>query len=279
MNRSNDGTFFPRLLRVRRKVQETHDTFTLELAPDRKRDGRAFAPGQFNMLYVFGMGEAPISISSNPDTPHLLEHTTREVGNVTRAMRALAVGDVIGVRGPFGEPWPMEQCARRDVVLIAGGIGLAPLRAALYQLAAERGKYGKVVLLYGARTPEDILYHAQLEAWRAASSIEVFVTVDRALESWTGQVGVVTALIPRAPFDPSRTVALICGPEIMMRLAARDLAQRGVAPQNIYLSLERNMKCGIGHCGHCQYGPVFVCKDGPVFPYDRVRSLLTRAEI
>lgn len=274
-----NGLFFPRLLRVRRKVQETHDTFTLELAAARKCDGRPFAPGQFNMLYVFGVGEVPISISSDPGEPEALKHTTREVGNVTRAMRALEAGDMIGVRGPFGVPWPIAQCAGRDVVLIAGGIGLAPLRAALYRLAAERGKYGKVVLLYGTRTPNDILFKEELEAWRAAAGVEVRVTVDRSLDSWEGQVGVVTALIPRAPFDPARTVAMICGPEIMMRLAARELEQRGVRPRDIYLSLERNMKCGIGHCGHCQLGPVFVCKDGPVFAYDRIRPLLTRAEL
>jgi NAD(P)H-flavin reductase len=274
-----DGLFFPRLLRVRRKVQETHDTFTLELAAARKRDGRPFAPGQFNMLYVFGVGEVPISISSDPGEPEALKHTTREVGNVTRAMRALEAGAMIGVRGPFGVPWPIAQCAGRDVVLIAGGIGLAPLRSALYRLAAERGKYGKVVLLYGTRTPNDILFKEELEAWRAGAGVEVRVTVDRSLDSWEGQVGVVTALIPRAPFDPARTVAMICGPEIMMRLAARELEQRGVRPRDIYLSLERNMKCGIGHCGHCQCGPVFVCKDGPVFAYDRIRPLLTRAEL
>ena len=279
MIKTLNGNFFPRLLRVRRKVQETHDTFTLELAPDRKRDGRAFAPGQFNMLYVFGVGEVPISISSDPDSPELLKHTTREVGNVTRAMRALAAGDMIGVRGPFGEPWPIEQGVGHDVVLIAGGIGLAPLRAALYRLITGRERYGRLVLLYGTRTPHDILFSAELDMWRAGSRLEVYVTVDRALDSWPGQVGVVTSLISRAPFDPAHAMAMICGPEIMMRLAARELEQRGVAPQNIYLSLERNMKCGIGHCGHCQCGPVFVCRDGPVFSYDRIRPLLAKAEL
>jgi NAD(P)H-flavin reductase len=267
------------LLRVQRKVQETHDTFTLELAPSRKRKGQTFAPGQFNMLYVFGVGEAPISISSDPNTPETLMHTTREVGNVTQAMRRLRVGEMIGVRGPFGEPWPIEKCEGHDVVLIAGGIGLAPLRAALHQLTAKRAQYGKLVLLYGTRTSDDILFKEELNFWSSRSLVEVYVTVDRALDSWEGHVGVVTSLIPRAPFQPARTLAMICGPEIMMRLAARELEQRGVRPDNIYLSLERNMKCGIGHCGHCQCGPVFVCKDGPVFPYDRIRPLLARAEL
>lgn len=279
MNEKRNGIFFPRLFSVQSKVQETHDTFTLELAPVKKNGARPFAPGQFNMLYMYGVGEAPISISSDPSSPGLLKHTTREVGVVTRAMRRLSPGDTIGVRGPFGVPWPLGRCAGQDVVLIAGGIGLAPLRAALYRLAAEREKFGKLVLLYGTRTPNDILFKVELDAWSAGSTLETFITVDRALGSWKGHVGVVTSLIPRAPFSPARTLAMLCGPEIMMRAAARELEHRGVDPQNIYLSLERNMKCGLGHCGHCQLGPVFVCKDGPVFPYDRVRPLLGKAEL
>jgi len=269
----------PRLFRVRQRVRETHDTFTLEMEPTGGCNGLAFAPGQFNMLYVYGVGEVPISISSDPALPQAIRHTTREVGVVTRAMRQLTTGDRIGIRGPFGTSWPVEEAHGRDVVLVAGGIGLAPLRPALYHLIRFRERYGKLVLLYGTRTPSDILFRRDLERWRAKFDLEVHVTVDRAMGKWRGHVGVVTTLIPRAPFDPLDTVAMICGPEIMMRYTAAELEQRGVPPRNIHVSMERNMKCGIGQCGHCQCGSVFVCRDGPVFRYDQGRPLLNKSEL
>ena len=268
----------PERWRVRRIQKETHDTFTLELASGGE-EGGAFEPGQFNMLYVFGVGEVPLSISGERAAPRTIVHTVREVGTVTRAMRRLKRGDGIGVRGPFGRPWPLERAAGMDVVLVAGGIGLAPLRPALSALVQRRAGFGKVVLLYGARSPEDILYRRELERWRSAHDIEVGVTVDRAVGAWPGNVGVVTALIPRAPFDPARSVAMICGPEVMMRFTAEGLLKRGVLLENIYLSVERNMKCAIGLCGHCQFGPSFVCKDGPVYEYARVKRLLELREV
>jgi NAD(P)H-flavin reductase len=231
-----------------------------------------FAPGQFNMLYVFGIGEIAISICADP-RGKLLMHTTRVVGTVTKAMRRLRRGDMLGVRGPFGSCWPIEQAAGHDVVLIAGGIGLAPLRGALSQLLRRRNKPGKVVLLYGVRTPEDMLYRHELERWRS-SGLQIFATADRATGSWPGHVGVVTALIPRAPFDPVNTVAMVCGPEVMMRYTVLELQKRGISEKSIFLSMERNMKCAVGFCGHCQFGPEFICKDGPVFRYDRVKKWL-----
>jgi NAD(P)H-flavin reductase len=194
-------------------------------------------------------------------------------------MRELKPNDMVGVRGPFGSHWPLEQAAGKDVVLAAGGIGLAALRSAMYQIIAQRERYGKVVLLYGARTPEDILYRRECEHWRAHFDLEVYVTVDRATGSWRGSVGVVTKLIPRAPFDPLNTMALVCGPEVMMRFSTAELEKRGVAAEHIFVSMERNMKCALGFCGHCQYGPNFVCKDGPVFPYRRVQDLFFKWEI
>jgi NAD(P)H-flavin reductase len=269
----------PASYRVQRLRQETNDTFTLDLQPLQHVEGSAFAPGQFNMLYVFGVGEVPISISGNPTKPMPLVHTTRAVGNVTKAMRQLKVGEVIGVRGPFGTHWPVEEAVGNDVVVVAGGIGLAPLRPALYKILSQREKYGKVVLLYGARTPADILYRRELENWRSRFDLEVYVTVDRATSAWRGNVGVVTTLIPKAPFDPRQAVAMVCGPEVMMRFTVLDLQKRGVAADHIFLSMERNMKCGIGLCGHCQFGPAFICKDGPVFRYDRIKDLFTKREI
>ena len=269
----------PSPYRVQRVRQDTYDTFTLELQSANGVDGLRFNAGQFNMLYVFGVGEVPISISGDPAMPATLVHTTRAVGTVTKAMRQLKRGDMLGVRGPFGTHWPVEEAIGNDAVIVAGGIGLAPLRPALYALLANREKFGKVVLLYGTRTPSDILFRRELESWRSRLDLEVYVTVDRATGNWRGNVGVVTTLIPKAPFDPRNAVALVCGPEIMMRFTILELQKRGVAAKNIFLSMERNMKCAVGFCGHCQFGPTFICKDGPVFRYDRIKDLFTKREI
>ena len=265
--------------RIERLKRETHDTFTLDLMAVNGSGVSSFSPGQFNMLYVFGVGEVPISISGDPADCPALEHTTRMVGAVTNAMGGLKRGDVIGVRGPFGTPWPVAEEAGRDIAIVAGGIGLAPLRPALYYLMAEREKYRKIVLLYGARTPEDILYKHELERWRGKFDLEIQVTVDRGASGWRGNVGVVTSLAGRAPIDPSNTVALVCGPEVMMRFAVIELQKRGVDAGRIYVSMERNMKCAVGFCGHCQYGPNFICKDGPVFRFDRIEPIFGKAEI
>ncbi len=277
-NQSADP-MLPSPYRVQRVRQDTYDTFTLELQSANGTDGLRFSAGQFNMLYVFGVGEVPISISGDPATPATLVHTTRVVGTVTKAMRKLKRGDMLGVRGPFGTHWPVAEAVGNDAVIVAGGIGLAPLRPALYALLAQREKFGKVVLLYGTRTPSDILFRRELESWRSRLDLEVFVTVDRATGNWRGNVGVVTTLIPKAPFDPRNAVAMVCGPEIMMRYTVLELQKRGVAAEHIFLSLERNMKCAVGFCGHCQYGPTFICKDGPVFRYDRIKGLFTMREI
>ena len=269
----------PQPFRIRRVKRETHDTFTVELHPLNGANGFAFAPGQFNMLYLFGMGEVPISISGDPQQEETVVHTVRAVGTVTRAMRALKVGDTLGVRGPYGAAWPVQEAAGNDVVIVTGGIGLAPLRPAMLAVLAQRERFGNVVLLYGARTPQDMLYKNQIMKWRAQFDLQVHVTVDRALGDWRGNVGVVTTLIPKAAFDPYHTTALVCGPEIMMRYAVRELEARGIPDENIYVSLERNMKCAIGLCGHCQFGPTFVCKDGPVFRYDRIRKWFEIREV
>jgi NAD(P)H-flavin reductase len=186
---------------------------------------------------------------------------------------------VLGLRGPFGSSWPVELAEGKDVVVVAGGIGLAPLRSVIYHVMARRERYGLVALLYGARTPADMLYRRELERWRSHFDLEVFVTVDRATGTWRGSVGVVTKLIQLVSFDPQNTLAFVCGPEIMMRFTAAELQKRGVAPDHLYVSMERNMKCAVGLCGHCQFGPRFVCKDGPVFAYSDVRDWLLKGEI
>lgn len=265
--------------RIRQVRRETSDTITFELArPDGAVPG-TFQPGQFNMLYVFGVGEVAISISGDPGDPDALFHTTRAVGAVTQAMSRLRAGQVIGVRGPFGQGWPIDAAEGQDIVVVTGGIGLAPLRPLLYRVLANRGRYGRLVLMYGSRTPDDILYRKELERWRGRFDMEVLVTVDRSMGNWRGHVGVVTELVPRAPFDPYHATAFVCGPEIMMKYSIDALAKRGLSHERIFVSMERNMKCAIGFCGHCQYGPEFVCRDGPVFRLDRVKRLFDIREV
>ena len=208
INRSQNS-MVPVLYRIQRVRKETLDTFTLEMKSVNGAKPLAFSPGQFNMLYVYGVGEIPVSISGDPNSPDTLVHTTRAVGTVTKAMQKLQPGDVLGIRGPFGTTWPVDDAVGNDVVIVAGGIGLAPLRPALYQIISQREKFGKVVLLYGTRTPSDILFRKEIENWRARLDFEVHVTVDRGAGNWRGIVGVVTTLIPKATFDPHDSYALI----------------------------------------------------------------------
>lgn len=243
--------------------RETGDTVTLDLTPP---GTFSFLPGQFNMLCLPGIGEVPISISGDPAVGRQVLHTIRAVGAVTRALCALRAGQQVEVRGPYGTHWPLEAAAGGDLVIIAGGIGLPPLRPALYQALAQRDRFGRIVLLYGARTPSDLLFPAELAAWRARFDLDVEVTVDTADRDWRGNVGVVPGLIERAPFDRTAT-AFVVGPEIMMRFTVRALLAAGVAEDRVYLSMERNMQCAAALCGHCQLGPFLVCRDGPVFCY------------
>lgn len=268
----------PRMFRVVRNFNDTADCYTLSLKSE-DGDPMVFAPGQFTMLYAFGRGEVPISISGDPAEPGTLIHTIREVGPVTQALREVKKGGLVGVRGPYGTAWPVKEAEGNDVIFVAGGIGLAPLRPALYHVLHRRSRYGKVALLYGSRTPNDILYRDELERWRSRFDMQVEVTVDRSQASWRGHVGVVTRLIARTAFDPDNTVAMVCGPEVMMRFAVSELTGRGVAQNDIYVSLERNMKCAVGFCGHCQLGPAFICKDGPVFVFPEVKRLLAIREV
>ncbi len=238
-----------------------------------------FQPGQFNMLYAFGTGESAISISGDPSEGSSgLIHTVRRVGYVTSALARLSPGDMVGVRGPFGSAWPMEDARGRDLIFMAGGIGLAPLRPAIYHALNHRADYGRIIILTGARTPEDALYLAEQETWREQDGVEGHLTVDRAETPWTHNVGVVTTLVPKACFDPANAVAMICGPEIMMRYSAMELRKSGLTDNRIYVTMERNMKCAVAFCGHCQLGPEFICKDGPVYRFDRIRFWFSQRE-
>src|SRR6266508_1835570 len=249
---SRPGPMVPRRYRVAARTVETADTATLTLEPAGEPIGPA-APGQFNMLYAFGIGEVPISFSGLDGHGGPPVHTVRAVGAVSRALWGAEVGATLGVRGPYGTRWDLEAAAGGDVVLMAGGIGLAPLRPVVHRLLAERDRYGRVSVLVGARSPDLLLFPAELVAW--SGKVRVATTVDHGDASWRGNDGVVTEVLREAEFDPARTAAFVCGPEVMMRFSARALADAGVDPARIQVSLERNMKCAIVHCGHCQLGP------------------------
>jgi NAD(P)H-flavin reductase len=267
------GVMAPRPFRVERRTRETHDTWTLALSPV-QGEQLDVAPGQFTMLYAFGVGEVPISVSGPP-----LVQTIRAVGPVTRALCASRPGTVVGVRGPFGTSWPVGRARGHDVLIVAGGVGLPPVRPALYHVLEQRGDYGRITLLYGARTPEDLVFAKELERWRSRLDVDVDVTVDAATGSWRGKVGVVTTLIPRAAIDPDAALAFVVGPEVMMRFTARALVGAGLAPDRIWISMERSMKCGVALCGHCQFGPSLICRDGPVYPYPAIEPFLGVREL
>jgi NAD(P)H-flavin reductase len=265
------GTMLPAPYRVRARHRDTVDTWTLELEPE-QGEPIVPLPGQFTMLYAFGVGEVPISVSRVRNGR--LVQTIRAVGATTRALCGSARGATVGVRGPFGTAWPLAAAEGADVAIVAGGIGLAPLRGAIDEVVGDRTRFGRVSILYGARTPGDLLYARDVERWGATAGVDVGVTVDAADTRWTGDVGVVTKLVDHAALDPASTVAMVCGPEIMMRFAVQSLAARGIAEERIHVSLERNMHCAVALCGHCQLGTTLICRDGPVYAWPDVVPLL-----
>jgi NAD(P)H-flavin reductase len=264
---------------VRRIIWENDDTFTLTIDMEGHPDGFRFLPGQFNMVYAFGVGEAAVSISSDAARPRTIDHTIHRVGTVTTALSQKKRGDMIGIRGPFGSSWPIDVARGKDVCVVSGGIGLAPLRPLLYSVIRQREEFGRVMVLYGGRSPLDLLYRVELEKWMNNHDIETLVTVDRGDSSWKGHIGVVTTLFDYVKLDVRETIAYVCGPEMMMRFSVQELEGRGMGPDQVYLSMERNMKCAVGFCGHCQFGPTFICKDGAVFPLPRVHDLLDKKEL
>jgi NAD(P)H-flavin reductase len=252
-------------------------TIWLKFQDPTLRDGYHFKAGQFNMVLVPGLGEAAISISSDIEEAGRIGHTIRSVGNVTSTISRMNVGDVLGIRGPFGSWWPVEEWTGKDIVIAAGGIGLPPMRPVLYYVMKHRHEFGKVIVLYGARTPNDLQFSREYKSWQE-KDIELQVTVDRGDDSWQGRVGVVPILFYNTRVDPRNTVILTCGPEIMIRFVIFEALARRVPPERIYVSLERNMKCGLGSCGHCQLGPFFVCKDGPIFSFDKLQPYVNVEE-
>lgn len=269
----------PAPYRVADRTAETHDCVTLRLEPARD-PLPPFQPGQFTMLAVPGIGEVAISISGDPAVQDgTLTHTIRAVGAVSSALYGAPVGTPLGVRGPFGTTWDLASATGRDLVIVAGGVGMAPLRPVVLGALAGRRAYRDVYLIAGARTPAELLFRSELEAWSGRSDIEVELTIDQPAAGWGGQVGFVTEPLARLPVDPARTTAFLCGPEPMIRFAAQVLLRKGIGAGDIRVSLERNMKCGIGLCGHCQLGPILVCRDGPVVSYTLAGPLLTIREL
>lgn len=264
----------PALLRSVRPEAAGIATYTFAFADDGKY---SFRPGQFNMLYLPGYGEVAISLASSPENPHEFEHTIRHGGMVTRAIERLQPGACIGIRGPYGTSWPLEAAEGKDIIIAAGGIGLAPLRPAILSMLAHRERYGRLLLLYGARTPQDMLYGREAEDWER-QGLEMHVSVDRADQTWRGQVGVVPMVFYRIRPDYKKTLVFACGPEVMMRFVIYESLARRIPKQSIYVSLERNMKCALGFCGHCQYGPFFICKHGPVFKFSAIEPFFGKED-
>ncbi len=263
------------------KVREAEDihTFRLRLVDDHVRRSFRFEAGQFNMVYLFGVGEVAISIVSDPDEPERLDHTIRVVGRVTTAIARLHPGDALGIRGPFGTGWPLETARGQDVLIVTGGLGCAPVVGAIEYIFRRRDHYGAVKILHGVKSPHDLLYRERFDVWRRHPNTEVLLTSDQPDKTWRYRVGVVTELFEQVTIDPARSIVLMCGPEIMMRLGVPILLRRGIPASAVYLSLERHMECGIALCGHCQLGPFFVCKDGPVMRYDQVSSFLGKSGV
>ena len=260
------------------KIREAEDinTYRLRLVDEQARQQFRFKAGQFNMVYLFGVGEVAISIVSDPDEPQFLDHTIRTVGRTTKAIAGLQPGDVLGIRGPFGQGWPLEEAGGRNVVIVTGGLGCAPVVGAIEYIFRRRNQYGAVKILHGVKTPHDLLYRERFDAWRRHPDTEVLLTSDQPDKTWSYHIGVVTELFELVSIDPAKSIVMMCGPEIMMRLGVPILVRRGIPQTAFYVSLERHMECGIGLCGHCQMGLYFLCKDGPVMRYDRVAQWMGR---
>lgn len=263
--------------RVTSRIQESPGIFTLNLRLDDPgtQSGYRFTPGQFNMLYINGVGEVPISISSDPDDDHVIGHTVRVLGRVTQAMSALGPGDSLGLRGPFGNGWPLDEMTGKDIVLVTGGLGCAPVVSVIHYVLRRRSQYGRLVIIQGVKHANDLIWREHYLRWSAMPDVQVLLAAGQGSPLWPWHVGRPTELFEQAQFNPTNAIALMCGPEGMMQASAELLVQHGLPAQRIHLSMERNMQCATGHCGHCQIGPLFVCRDGPVFAWTHIKTLIS----
>ena len=272
-----DNPYVPEMAVIMKIERQTFDvnTYTLTFMDKAKQRDYAFAGGQFNMLTIFGFGEAPISVSSDPQDRSDIQHTVRKVGGVTEALFNLKERDVLGMRGPYGRGWPLKEAKGKNILVVAGSIGLAPLRPVITQVIRNREEYGGFELMYGARTPGDLLFTDEFDYWRKVKDFRVLLSVDAVPKDqiWDHNVGVVTTLFDHMSSTPAATIVMTCGPEIMMKFALKGLLARGFSSSQIFLSLERRMECGLKKCGHCQIGEKYVCRDGPVFPWTEIKDI------
>ena len=268
--------FLPEVARIASMRDETPDTrtFALRLRDDRRHDSFSFRPGQFLELSVFGFGEAPFCFASSPTRPDSIETTVRRTGQLTNALHTLAVGDEVGLRGPCGNGFDVEAARGKDLLFVGGGIGLPPLRGLIWNVLDERDRFGRIQILYGARTPTDLVYKDELRMWAERGDLELLVTVDRGESGWTGNVGMVPTLFDKTELRPATTLAYVCGPPIMIKFVVQDLLMRGFAEESVISTLERMMQCGVGKCNHCAIGHCYICRDGPVFNFKQIRELV-----
>lgn len=275
MSRPMSDLDIPHPAKIIKRTQESRTIFTLETQFMDTEPHTPFYPGQFNMLYLYGIGEVAISIASDPADTTRLKHTIRAVGRVTRALQNLMEGDEIGIRGPYGNGWPLKNVMGKNMIIVTGGLGCAPTVSMINYLLARREDYGQITILQGVKHSEDLIFRKQYALWEATPNTTVHIAADVAGPKWPWAVGYVTDMIQSLTLRPEKTIALMCGPEMMMHAAVKALTTKGLPEADIYLSMERNMACGIGHCGHCQYGGLFVCKDGPIFAYPKIKALFS----
>ena len=271
-----NNAYLPHEAEIVERIQEAPDIFTLRLqfTDPHQQANYTFAPGQFNMLYLHGVGEVPISIVSDPENANLYDHTIRVVGRVTKAMAALQQGDYIGIRGPYGRGWPMAEAEGRDVVLITGGLGCAPVVSVIHYVLQRRERFERLIIMQGVKHSNDLIWREQYAAWSKLPDTQILLAANETTPHWAFDSGFVTDLLDKANFEADNASAMLCGPEIMMQVASQRLLEKHVAADDIWLSMERNMHCAVGHCGHCQFGGQFICKDGPVFPLPAISHLL-----
>ena len=268
----------PKIAEVVERIQETHSVFTLRLRmlDNKTRANYMFYPGQFNMLYLFGVGEIPISIVSDPQDPSMLDHAIRTVGRVTRGLSRLEKGAQIGLRGPYGRGWPLQDAIGKDILVITGGLGCAPVVSVINYIINRRSDYGRLSIMQGVKLPSDLIWRDKYEQWLKQPNTDVFLAANSDEGEWPWHVGLVTELFDQVSLNQN-TVVMMCGPEGMMRACVHELMMRNISQSNIFLSMERNMQCALGHCGHCQYGPLFICKNGPVFSFDELIPYFSQA--
>jgi NAD(P)H-flavin reductase len=267
----------PQSAKIIDRIQESPTIFTLrlELQSQLQREHYGFAPGQFNMVYLYGVGEVPISIVSDPVDDSIIDHTIRAVGRVTRGISALAVGEYVGIRGPFGRGWPLEQAEGKDVLIVTGGLGCAPVVSVINYILRRREQFGRMIIVQGVKHADDLIWRERYEQWMTMKDVEVHMAADVGAKHWPWHVGRVTELCDVINIEPDKTLAMMCGPEPMILASIDCLLHHGLPEQAVWLSMERNMHCGLGQCGHCQLGDQFLCRQGPVFNYPRIKSLLS----